>query len=179
MSLKEKEEKIAELEKKLAVIKNDREIDSSKIEETINDYKKETYSHLCAYDRVYLARKPERSHIHEFIDHVFDEFVEMRGDRYFKDAPKLPENHGQDVVFDKEKMKEIINKKVNQLEGHVNNLNTLKKELEGESAMVLNNTFPKDKEEYTKTTVNQMLKDYEEERKRIDDLEKKLDEIKK
>lgn len=82
-------------------------------------------------------------------------------DRYFKDAPKLPENHGQDVVFDKEKMKEIINEKVNQLEGHVNN------------------TFPKDKEEYTKTTVNQMLKDYEEERKRIDDLEKKLDEIKK
>lgn len=100
-------------------------------------------------------------------------------DRYFKDAPKLPENHGQDVVFDKEKMKEIINKKVNQLEGHVNNLNTLKKELEGESATVFNNTFPKDKEEYTKTTVNQMLKDYEEERKRIDDLEKKLDEIKK
>ena len=100
-------------------------------------------------------------------------------DRYFKDAPQLPENHGQDVVFDKEKMREIINEKVNQLEGHVNNLNTLKKELEGESAMVLNNTFPKDKEEYTKTTVNQMLKDYEEERKRIDDLEKKLDEIKK
>lgn len=100
-------------------------------------------------------------------------------DRYFKDAPQLPENHGQDVVFNKEKMKEIINEKVNQLEGHVNNLNTLKKELEGESAMILNNTFPKDKEEYTKTTVNQMLKDYEEERKRIDDLEKKLDEIKK
>lgn len=38
-------------------------------------------------------------------------------DRYFKDAPQLPENHGQDVVFDKEKMKEIINKKVNQLGG--------------------------------------------------------------
>ena len=100
-------------------------------------------------------------------------------DRYFKDAPKLPENPRQNVVFDKEKMKEIINKKVNQLEGHVNNLNTLKKELEGESAKVLNNTFPKDKEEYTKKTVNQMLMDYEEERKRIDDLEKKINEIKK
>ena len=49
MSLKEKEEKIAELEKKLAVIKNDREIDSSKIEETINDYKKETYAQRCEY----------------------------------------------------------------------------------------------------------------------------------
>lgn len=100
-------------------------------------------------------------------------------DRYFKDAPKLPEDPGQNVAFDKEKMKEIINKKVNQLEGHVNNLNTLKKELEGESAKVLNNTFPKDKEEYTKKTVNQMLMDYEEERKRIDDLEKKINEIKK
>ena len=100
-------------------------------------------------------------------------------DRYFKDAPKLPENPGQNVVFDKEKMKEIINEKVNQLEGHVNNLNTLKKELEGESAKVLNNTFPKDKEEYTKKTVNQMLMDYEEERKRIDDLENKINEIKK
>ncbi len=100
-------------------------------------------------------------------------------DRYFKDAPKLPENPGQNVVFDKEKMKEIINNKVNQLEGHVNNLNTLKKELEGESAKVLNNTFPKDKEEYAKKTVNQMLMDYEEERKRIDDLEKKINEIKK
>ena len=31
-------------------------------------------------------------------------------DRYFKDAPKLPEKPGQNVVFDKEKMKEIINK---------------------------------------------------------------------
>ena len=100
-------------------------------------------------------------------------------DRYFKDAPKLPEYPGQNVVFDKEKMKEIINKKVNQLEGHVNNLNTLKKELEGESAKVLNNTFPKDKEEYTKKTVNQMLMDYEEDRKRIDDLEKIINEIKK
>ncbi len=100
-------------------------------------------------------------------------------DRYFKDAPKLPENPGQNVVFDKEKMKEIINKKVNQLEGHVNNLNTLKKELEGESAKAINETFPKDKEEYTKTAVNQMLMDYEEERKRINDLEKKINEIKK
>ena len=31
-------------------------------------------------------------------------------DRYFKDAPKLPENHGQDVVFDKEKMKTSVYK---------------------------------------------------------------------
>ena len=87
------------------------------------------------------------------INKILDQAKESY-DRYFKDAPKLPENHGQDVVFNKEKMKEIINEKVNQLEGHVNNLNTLKKELEGESAMVLNNTFPKDKEEYTPLKVN-------------------------
>lgn len=100
-------------------------------------------------------------------------------DRYFKDAPALPENHGQDVVIDKEKMMEIIKNKTAQLDGHVANLNSLKKELEGEASMVLDGTFTKDKEEYAKTAVNQMLKDYEEERKRISDLEKKLDEIKK
>lgn len=100
-------------------------------------------------------------------------------DRYFKDAPALPDNHGQDVIIDKEKMMEIIKNKTAQLDGHVANLNSLKKELEGEASMVLDGTFTKDKEEYAKTAVNQMLKDYEEERKRINDLEKKLDEIKK
>ena len=32
-------------------------------------------------------------------------------DRYFKDAPVLPDNHGQDVIIDKDKMLEIIKKK--------------------------------------------------------------------
>ena len=100
-------------------------------------------------------------------------------DRYFKDAPALPENHGQDVIIDKDKMMEIIKNKTAQLDGHVANLNSLKKELEGEASMILDGTFTKDKEEYAKTAVNQMLADYEEERKRINDLEKKLDEIKK
>lgn len=100
-------------------------------------------------------------------------------DRYFKDAPVLPDNHGQDVIIDKDKMLEIIKSKTAQLDGHVENLNNLKKELESEAGMVLDSTFTKDKEEYTKTAVNQMLKDYEEERKRIDDLEKKISEIKK
>lgn len=85
MSLKEKEEKIKELEEKLLTIKNDHDIDTTKIEETIKDYKVDAYSRLSAYDRVYLARKSERSHIHEFIDHVFDDFIEMHGDRFFKD----------------------------------------------------------------------------------------------
>ena len=100
-------------------------------------------------------------------------------DRYFKDAPALPENHGQDVIIEKDKMLEIIKNKTAQLDGHVANLNSLKKELEDEASMVLDGTFTKDKEEYTKTAVNQMLKDYEEERTRINDLEKKLDEMKK
>ena len=47
------------------------------------------------------------------INKILDQAKESY-DRYFKDTPKLPENHGQDVVFNKEKMREIINEKVNQ-----------------------------------------------------------------
>ncbi|WP_281678415.1 acetyl-CoA carboxylase carboxyltransferase subunit alpha [Eggerthia catenaformis] len=89
MNLKEKEIKIEELEKKLSIIKNDEaykdHLDINRIEETINAYKKTAYQSLSAYDHVYLARKTERPHIHDYINNLFDDFFEMHGDRYFKD----------------------------------------------------------------------------------------------
>ena len=49
-------------------------------------------------------------------------------DRYFKDAPKLPENPGQNVVFDKEKMKErtveIQQEQIKQQDEKIKNLQT-------------------------------------------------------
>lgn len=89
MSLKEKEKKIKELEEKLQRIKNDPDlidaVEGKRIEDTITRYKEHTYSSLSAYDRVYLARKSERPHIKEYIANLFDDFIEMHGDRFFKD----------------------------------------------------------------------------------------------
>ena len=85
-------------------------------------------------------------------------------DRYFKDAPVFPENH---------------EKKKAQLDGHVENLNALKKEIEVTATDELNKTFTEDAAEYAKKAVNQMLADYEEENNRILNLKKKLAELKK
>ena len=89
MSLQEKEQKIQELESKLDTIKNDPELAShelvSDVEKKITSLKEETYRHLSAYDHVYLARKPARPHIKDYINNLFDDFMEMHGDRYFGD----------------------------------------------------------------------------------------------
>lgn len=100
-------------------------------------------------------------------------------DRYFKDASVFPENHEQDVVCNTEEIEKIIEKKKAQLDGHVENLNALKKEIEVTATDKLNKTFTEDAAEYAKKAVNQMLADYEEENNRIADLKKKLAALKK
>ena len=56
MTLKEKEERIASLEEKLNKIKDDPELshhlEIDTIQQTIDAYKKETYTNLTAYDHV-------------------------------------------------------------------------------------------------------------------------------
>ena len=100
-------------------------------------------------------------------------------ERYFKDKPDIPEEaiNGA-VTYDKDEMNKIIKKKSEQLEVHMANLQALKSEIEQQATMNLNTTFSNDTIEYTKTAVNQMLVDYEEERKRINELEKRLDSLK-
>ena len=100
-------------------------------------------------------------------------------DRYFSDAPVFPDNHEQDVVCNAEEIEKIIEKKKAQLDGHVENLNELKKEIEVTATDKLNKTFSEDAAEYAKKAVNQMLADYEEENNRILDLKKKLASLKK
>ena len=89
MTLKEKEERIASLEEKLNKIKDDPELshhlEIDTIQQTIDAYKKETYTNLTAYDHVLLARKKERPHIKDYINALFDDFYEMHGDRFFGD----------------------------------------------------------------------------------------------
>lgn len=42
-----------------------------------------------AYDRVLLARQSDRPGINEYINELFDDFVEMHGDRLFRDDPAI------------------------------------------------------------------------------------------
>ena len=40
---------------------------------------------ISAWDRVKIAREPDRPTALDYISYIFDEFIELHGDRYFKD----------------------------------------------------------------------------------------------
>ena len=43
---------------------------------------------LSAADRVYLARHPKRPHIDDFIEHLFTDFFEQKGDHLYDDRSR-------------------------------------------------------------------------------------------
>ncbi|HLT93612.1 MAG TPA: acetyl-CoA carboxylase carboxyltransferase subunit alpha [Membranihabitans sp.] len=56
-----------------------------KLEKKITKTQKEIYSNLTGWQKVQLSRHPNRPHTIYYIEHIFDEFIELHGDRYFKD----------------------------------------------------------------------------------------------
>lgn len=83
MLITENERKIKELEAKKASLQLGQEYDDLAMK--IEHLKKETYENLTAWDRVCLARHPDRSKAKDFIDELFDHFYELHGDRYYGD----------------------------------------------------------------------------------------------
>ena len=55
------------------------------LEEKIASKKKELYSNLTAWQRVQLARHPQRPYSLDYINHTFSGFSELHGDRLFSD----------------------------------------------------------------------------------------------
>jgi len=45
--------------------------------------------HLSAYEKVQLARHPQRPYFLDFVQHLFADFVEVHGDRSFADDPAM------------------------------------------------------------------------------------------
>ncbi|MGL6064835.1 MAG: acetyl-CoA carboxylase carboxyltransferase subunit alpha [Fusobacteriaceae bacterium] len=90
------EDSILEIEKKikeLSIFSKEKKIDlDSEIQRMIStrDEKlKEIYSQLTSWDKIFVARHPERPYTLDYI-HEFDEdFVELHGDRLFRDDPAI------------------------------------------------------------------------------------------
>lgn len=55
------------------------------IEAKIETTKKSIYTNLSAWQRVQLSRHPERPYTLDYINHIFDGFQELHGDRSYKD----------------------------------------------------------------------------------------------
>ncbi len=86
------EKPIIELEKKIQELKTfmvDKKIDLSseikKLDDKLEHLKKDTYVNLSAWQKVQLARHPQRPYTLDYISMIMSDFVELHGDRLFSD----------------------------------------------------------------------------------------------
>ncbi len=94
MSVKEKIDKIKNLESSLNAMLSSSEgtdviFNVKKIELEINELRKDALSNLTAWDKVLLARDTNRPTTLEYIAMIFDDFIELHGDRYFGDDASI------------------------------------------------------------------------------------------
>ena len=65
----------------------DDEID--KLSKKLHQLRDEIYSKITPYQQVQLARHPNRPYTLDYIENVFTDFIELHGDRQFRDDPSI------------------------------------------------------------------------------------------
>lgn len=90
------EKPLVELERQIAHLKKlaaDRQLDVrdeiAPLEAKLAGLRREIYSGLTPMQRVQVARHPRRPYTVDYIEHVFTDFTELRGDRLFRDDPAI------------------------------------------------------------------------------------------
>ena len=90
------EKEIIELEEKITELKKfaeEQELDlSDKVEklQNLRDEKlKNIYKNLSTWERIFVARHPERPYTLDYIENIATDFVELHGDRVFGDDPAI------------------------------------------------------------------------------------------
>ena len=86
------EKDIIELEKRIQELKqfsSNKKIDLSselgRLEEKLEHKKKDTYGNLTAWQRVQIARHPQRPYTLDYVSMIMSDFIELHGDRSFAD----------------------------------------------------------------------------------------------
>ncbi|MCX7988653.1 MAG: acetyl-CoA carboxylase carboxyltransferase subunit alpha [Thermodesulfovibrio sp.] len=90
------EKPIQELELKIEELKklsDDSDIDLSqeikKLNKKLKELKVEIFSNLTPWQKTQIARHPERPYTLDYVSMIFDEFIEIHGDRRFGDDPAI------------------------------------------------------------------------------------------
>ena len=88
--LLEFEEPIGVLQKEIEALSmlpptTDRQRDIARLHARIRDIRQELYAHLTPWQRVLVARHPARPTTLDYVEQLFTDFVEIRGDRRFAD----------------------------------------------------------------------------------------------
>ncbi|MCD6407835.1 acetyl-CoA carboxylase carboxyltransferase subunit alpha [bacterium] len=90
------EKPIAEIERKIEELKKKKgngEVDKRgkilQLQQILNEKRKEIYSNLSAWQIVQVARHPNRPHTLDYVENIFDDFIELHGDRICGDDPAI------------------------------------------------------------------------------------------
>lgn len=88
------EKPILELEQKITELKSMSEIvnisdEIVELEKKIDALRLEIYRNLTRWQRVQIARHPDRPQTMDYIENIFENFIELHGDRCFKDDPAI------------------------------------------------------------------------------------------
>ena len=83
--LQELEDKITELHSFMEEKNVDLTDEISRLEKRLSKMEEEIYGNMTAWNRVQLARHPERPTTFDYIDRIFSDFLELHGDRLFGD----------------------------------------------------------------------------------------------
>ncbi|MDR1418519.1 MAG: acetyl-CoA carboxylase carboxyltransferase subunit alpha [Endomicrobium sp.] len=86
------ENPIVDMDKKIEALKKavqNGDIDLSDqikdLEKTKNELKQKIYNSLSAWQRVQIARHPQRPYFTDYVNFIFEDFIELSGDRVFGD----------------------------------------------------------------------------------------------
>jgi acetyl-CoA carboxylase carboxyl transferase subunit alpha len=86
--IRDLEERIAELHR-LAGPSSGLQAEISRLEEALDAAKRRIYSNLSPYQRVQVARHPDRPNLRAYRDALTDDFYELSGDRFYGDDPAV------------------------------------------------------------------------------------------
>src|SRR5205814_10193161 len=91
------EKPIVELERKLDELKResdaqdiDLDAEVRRVEVKIEETRRQIYENLSAWQRVQIARHPQRPYMLDYVQQAFTDFVELHGDRLFGDDKAMP-----------------------------------------------------------------------------------------
>jgi acetyl-CoA carboxylase carboxyl transferase subunit alpha len=88
------EKPIVELESKIAEMRAladtlDIEPQIEELQQQVENLRSEIYRNLTRWQRVQIARHPDRPYSLDYFTHTFADFVELHGDRAYRDDPAI------------------------------------------------------------------------------------------
>jgi acetyl-CoA carboxylase carboxyl transferase subunit alpha len=79
-----------------------KEREIARLQQKLDEMRRDIYSRLTAWQKVQVARHPQRPYTLDFIEHLFVDFMEIKGDRRFGEDPAIVAGmawfHDQPVV---------------------------------------------------------------------------------